>query len=457
MKIFAGYPNIWGRRRRRGIYMGLFDFFKHKQETKIEKDKELLELAREIGMYRDDSYDVPDQVEYYDGDFDLEVYEKMMNDGQVNAGIKMIQLAATSKGVVINARTEEEKVYADFIYKNLEHMQGSMEDKLEEMLTALVYGFSCTEKVFEYNDGALMLKKLKVLNPHTVRIRTNRFGDIEYVQQVMGSKTIKISPDKIMWYTYDSQFSNPYGKSALRPAYKYFYMKDAMYRFANIAYERYGTPLLVGQVEDAKDVGKMSGLLRKINGMTGLAISGGDDIKAINGSTADFIGYIEHLDRKTMESLLVPPMLLGLSRGQSGSYALSENMFDIFMLRLMALQRELRSLIQTNVIKPLIDLNFSNVQSYPQFQFRPLAEADKQKLATVFSTMITAGVIEPSEDWIREELGFEEADEDTKSRLKEGAKLKHEALVNGVKGAADGAKGGRPSGNEGSKGEDEKK
>lgn len=390
--------------------MGLFSKIRDRLpwNAYAKKEQELIDLARElfseVGIYKDDTYDQAE--DFNPSDFSLEVYDKMLKDGQVKAGLDMIKLSATARGFTVTGDDPETKKYADFINENFELLQGNLEDTIAEMLSALEYGFSCTEKVFEYRSGKIMLKKLKVLDPHTVTVKTNKFGDIEYVIQRVGSKEIKIPRSKIIWYAHDKRFGNLYGNSILRNVYKHWFIKDKMYRFANIAYERYGTPLLIGKVQDARDVGKMTKLLEKINALTGLAISGGDDIKAIQGSNADFVGYIEHHDRKIMEAMLVPPMLLGLSRGQSGSYALTGNQFDIFMIRLEALQRDIKALIEEEIIRPLIDLNFPNVRAYPAFNFKPLANEDIEKMARVFNLMIQAKVIAPTEDWIREELGF---------------------------------------------------
>lgn len=390
--------------------MGLFSKIRDRLpwNAYAKKEQELVDLARElfseVGIYKDDTYDQAE--DFNPSDFSLEVYDKMLKDGQVKAGLDMIKLSATARGFTVTGDDPETKKYADFINENFELLQGNLEDTIAEMLSALEYGFSCTEKVFEYRSGKIMLKKLKVLDPHTVTVKTNKFGDIEYVIQRVGSKEIKIPRSKIIWYAHDKRFGNLYGNSILRNVYKHWFIKDKMYRFANIAYERYGTPLLIGKVQDARDVGKMTKLLEKINALTGLAISGGDDIKAIQGSNADFVGYIEHHDRKIMEAMLVPPMLLGLSRGQSGSYALTGNQFDIFMIRLEALQRDIKALIEEEIIRPLIDLNFPNVRAYPAFNFKPLANEDIEKMARVFNLMIQAKVIAPTEDWIREELGF---------------------------------------------------
>lgn len=421
-----------------------------------EKEKALIDLASEIfgeaGIYKDDTYDRKDQEDYNSSDFDIAVYEKMLTDGQVKAALDMIKLSSTAKGFNVIGDDAETKKYADFINQNFELIRGNMEDVIGEMLSALEYGYSCTEKVFEQKDGKIVLKKLKVLNPHSVRVKTDRFGDIEFVKQRIGSKTIKIPAQKVIWYAYDKRFGDPYGNSILRTTYKHWYIKDKMYRFANIAYERYGTPLLVGNVQDARDVGKMTNLLKKINSMTGLAISGDDKIQAIQGSNADFVGYIEHHDRKIMESMLVPPMMLGVGRGQSGSYALTGNQFDIFMIRLEALQRDLKALLEEEVVRPLIDLNFPNVRRYPSFAFKPIADRDIEKIARVFDLMIKGGVVAPTEEWLREEMGFPAMDEETKKALEEAKKAAQEALKG--KGKAD-SEEGSDGGSEGS-GEDAK-
>jgi Protein of unknown function (DUF935) len=406
--------------------MGFFDRFTN--QSKKKQEQELYELAQEIGLFKDTTYEQPNEVDFNPEDFDLEVYEKMMKDGQVKAGLDMIKLASTARGFNVTGDTPETKQYADFINENFELIRGNMEDVIGEMLTALEYGYSCTEKVFIQDKGKIMLKKMKVLNPHSVQAKTDRFGDLEYVIQSIGSKQIKIPASKILWYSHDKRFGNPYGQSALRTVYKHWFIKDKMYRFANIAYERYGTPLLVGNVEDPKDVGKMQQLLEKINGLTGLAVSGGDKIQAVQGTNADFISYIEHHDRKIMESLLVPPMLISTGRGQNGSYALSSNQFDIFIIRLEALQRDLKALIEEEVIRPLIDLNFPNVKAYPAFSFKPFTDEDTEKLARVFQMLITTQVVDASEEWIREELGFPAMSEETKRVIQERREQAQKAL-----------------------------
>lgn len=404
--------------------MGLFErLFPARNTYAEDKQKALEKYAKEyfgeMGIFKDDTYTRGFYEDYNPDDMTLDIYDKMLQDGQVAAAISMIKLTLLAKGYTVQGDDDETKEYAEFINTNFEQMQGHLEDTLKEMLTAIEYGYSCTEKVFEYRDGAIMLKKLKVLPPDSVKITTNRFGDIERVTQRVGSKEIDISPEKIIWWAYEKRFGNLYGQSDLRRVYKHWFIRDKMYRFANVAYERYGTPLLVGQTKDGGDVGTMKRLLASINGLTGLAISEGDKIEAINGTQADFVGYINHHGQQIMTTMLVPPMLLNLAEGQGGSYSLSENQLDIFIFRIQALQRQLKNKIEEELIRPLIDLNYPNATAYPSFTFNPLVDKDLGKLATVFTQLISGKVIEPDEAWIREKLGFPEPTDEIAARIEE--------------------------------------
>jgi hypothetical protein len=403
--------------------MGIMSYFKTRNERKkLQQLKEEIEIfLKEYGIYKDTSTLPKDEPEYWDlGDLDINKIHQMMKDGQVKAGITMYQLGCTAKGFIINARTEQTKKYADFIYENFAQMEGTIEGCIREILTAIAYGFSCTEKVFyQHEDGTIRLQKLKPLDPLTVRPVVDKYGNIKYVIQELGSEKIKIPANKVIWYAFDKKFGNVFGQTALEPAHKHWYIKNVIYCYANIAYERYGSPLLYGRVNDARDVPKMLKMLKNINGQTALAFSGQDEIGAIQSQPADFTSYIEHHDRKILESLLIPPLLLSLSKGQGGSYALSGSQYDVFVMRLASLQREIADLINEHIVKPLININFPNVTDYPVFMFKPMDEEDREKMARVIDTMIRNRVISPSEDWIRQEMGFPEPTEDERKKLEQ--------------------------------------
>lgn len=405
------------------------------------KEDEMIKFAKdyfgEMGIFKDDTYERAMQEDYNPDDMDAEAYERMMTDGQVNAAVTMIKLTLLARGYEVQAQTEETEDVAQFIQDNLDQLDTHFDNILQEMLSAIEYGYSATEKVFEYRDNAIMLKKLKVLDPKTVRVKTDRFGDIVHIKQYIGNKDILIKPEKVIWWAYNKKFGNPYGQSELRRVYKHYFIRDKMYRFANIAYERYGTPLLVGRVNEAKDVPKMQRLLRTINGMSGLAVSGGDSIDAIQGQPVDFTSYIDHHGQQIMTTLLVPPMLINLGQGQGGSYSLSNNQMEMFMFRIQSLQRQLSALLEDQLIRPLVDLNFPGVTDYPKFVFGSMSEEKMNDIANTFKTLIDATVIEPDEEWLRDHLGLPQMSEDDMLRKQEreaAAAAQREAMQRALEG-----------------------
>jgi len=118
--------------------MGLFNNmpWNYTKSKKFQEDS-LHKLAQEIGIYKDDTYDRYDSEDFNPSDFDLDVWEKMLNDGQVKAGLDIIKLSATAKGFNVTGEDPETKKYADFINENFQNIEGSIEIFLVKCLQLL--------------------------------------------------------------------------------------------------------------------------------------------------------------------------------------------------------------------------------------------------------------------------------------------------------------------------------
>jgi phage gp29-like protein len=428
--------------------MGFFDIFKDKQIDNTQPKEELTEdeILHEMSLYRNHYFDkYSDGVEEYSDPVGIDTYRKMAKqDAQVKAGLLALRLPILAKGYVIkcpqeghswqkgqgNHKKHEEHVeFLNYVFKNMKH---SFDETLDQMLSAVPYGFSVTEPV--YNKivegkfkGKIGLKKAKVLNPTTVKFKMNDYGDIIDVIQEIGDKKIKIPIEKMIHYTHDSEFGSPYGSSALHAVHKHWYIKDQMYKFANMAYERNGSPLLVGSVKNKNEVGKMRKILDSILSRTGVAISGTDEIKVLDTTkTMDFVNYINHHNMMIMRGLMIPSLLFGNEGSGTGSYALGQSHFDLFLFRLQSIQRDLEKVINDKIIKRLIDINFGKQEVYPELQFKPLMDKDRDQLSDIFFKLVNAQIIEPTEEWIRDQMGFPQMSEDHKKRVQEELEIKHQ-------------------------------
>lgn len=447
--------------------MGLFNFFKEgvdRTQPKQELNEE--ELMAEAGIYRADAFgtnfngieDNPDAI-------GLDTYNKMRKtDAQIKAGLLALRLPILAKGYDFKYKEralEREANYEDhieFVKHVFSDMSHPFDDTLDQMLTAVWAGFSVTEPVYQKITegkfkGKLGLKKMKVLNPVNIKFKMNDLGDVLSIVQEIGDKQIKIPKEKVIHYTFDEEFQNPYGNSALYAAYNHWYIKNQVTKFSNQALERVGTPLIYGKVKNKNEVGKMRQILDSIMSRTSIAFSGADEVGVLDTTkTMPFIDYINHHNTMILRSLMIPSLLLGNDSNEKGSYALGQTHFDLFLFRLQSIQYDLETVINEKVIKRLIDINFGKQEVYPEFKFKPLMDKDRDKMSDIFFKLVNAQILEPTEDWIRDEMGMPQMSEDHKEYVQkereiqlEEKKVKLESMKQGAEGAADGEKGGRPS------------
>ena len=103
-------------------------------------------------------------------------------------------------------------------------------------------------------------------------------------------------------------------------------------------------------------------------------------------------------------SILLPTLLL--DEGDSGAYALGQQHADNFTWVLNALGEEVaEEVMEEQLIRPLVAWNYQT-ESYPKFQWRSFSQVDIKNMAGAFQTLITAGVVDAGEDFIREQLNL---------------------------------------------------
>ena len=190
----------------------------------------------------------------------LKVYKEMMNDEQVRAAMSAKMFAVLSTGYeIVAAEPQEDKEsndekrfdhqitdeensdskptgepkksgsseeLVDFVSFNFEEMVGSFDSKILEILTALVYGFSCSEKVFHQIDygpfkNKLGLKMLKTREPFFFDFEADARGNL-LEDGIVQNRSLRMPPEKFVIYSYRKTFDNPYGESDLRAAYRCF-------------------------------------------------------------------------------------------------------------------------------------------------------------------------------------------------------------------------------------------
>jgi SPP1 gp7 family putative phage head morphogenesis protein len=358
----------------------------------------------------------------------MTVFDKMRNDDMVKAAMALKKQFVIASGydVCSPEGMPEDWEVTEFVEAALKRMEDSFQNKLLHILTALDYGFSVTEKIYEPADGKLWLKKLVTAAPHDISFKVNEFGEVTGIDQYGAMRTdVRNAPlGKFVIFTWDSDFSNPYGNSDLTAAHRPYIMKAQAYNWMAIMLEKYGIPPIFLHYDQASIPVDVQPLLNKAisdwqSGGFGV-FPRGENKDSVEFYTPELSGQVstvfipafQMFNQDIARALLMPGLLGVTPDAAEGSYARSQTHFDVFMLVVEHCRRQVEEcVVQEQIIKQLVDLNFPGVKDYPQFRFRPLSDDVRADLITLWGTLTGQRVVQTTpadEDHIRKQLKFPE-------------------------------------------------
>lgn len=374
----------------------------------------------------------PDILYSYKG---AQVYDKMMTDDQVKAVMEFKQGAVVSRGYRFDVEKDEEtgepieeyQKIADFFECVLSKMDGSVTDKLIEVLSAMKYGFSVSEKIFQPIDHegstywGLKDIKLRPFSSMLTGMVVDQHGNLIGIKQrVSGSTDIELPLDKIIHFVHRPEIDRHYGESDLRAAYRAWWSKDIAIKFQNIHLERHAGGFIWAQIDPAKgalsnnDKINLEKVLENLSAHTAIHVPSAVTLNTIQPLNTDsYDKAIAQYDKAISKSLLVPN-LLGLSeQGNVGSYSQSSTQLEIFFWVLDLIAARLEDVLNEQLFRPLAEWNFGT-DEYPLFKFEPMSEDRKRVVMAAWADLVQKGAVTKTtsdEDYLRELIGFPEKGE----------------------------------------------
>lgn len=352
----------------------------------------------------------------------LQIYNKMLKDEQVKAALHAKMMAVISSGhdvlppEVPEGDKEMADETADFMTFNFEEMEGSIDSKLLEMMSAMPYGFAVGEKVLrliDYGDydGKVGLKALKFRKPWSIDFDQDTYGNLLPDGILQAEK--RLPADKFVRCVYQKTWDNPYGDSDLRVCYRPWWSKDVIMKYMAIALERFGEP-----IADISHTGTITPPQRADLQAFGRNLQSRSVLIHPDNITLDFhypsprtseafIPAIKLYDSQISRGILMPA-LLGMSGEQAaGSFARSGTEFDVFLWIIAYLRGWIETTVNEQIVKPLIDLNYEVTGGmYPAFRFRAMTEETKQK---TFDNWLKAIQVKAFENRLEDENKLREA------------------------------------------------
>lgn len=361
------------------------------------------------------------------------VYRDMRADDQVKLtmAFKKILVHGRSWQIKAASDSESDKDIARFVEHNLKRI--NFKKTLKEALSACDFGFSIGEINWEVGDyegnRTLLLKNIKHRDPDRWEARMSRHGDILDWRQTeghgIGSNPIIMPPNKLWHFAHQGEFSNPYGTSDLRAAYKSWWAKKFIHNFWNVFLERLGSPQTVmhypqGASDELKNT--LKGILNGLSTKTEILIPEGVEIKLVEAMRTS--GQATFHDALTYHNNAIARAILMVALFGAGGDDISRGADSQSRLHLRTLfkmgddlAKELMETFHDQVLIQLVDFNFAGVEKYPEFVWQDYGEFEGIEVADTIRLLHAAGIVDMDQsdvNYARSILGLPIRGEDDK-------------------------------------------
>ncbi|WP_309132646.1 hypothetical protein [Brevibacterium sp.] len=331
----------------------------------------------------------------------IPVYDRMRRqDAQVISVIRAVTLPIRRTEWRIDPNGADPKV-AEFVANNLglplaggqvkpplrTRDRFSWQEHLRHALLMLTFGHAFFEQVYRFDGQRHQLRKLAYRPPRTIsRVDVAADGGLVAIEQFSATnpKDARIPVEHLVAYVHEREGGNWLGASLLRPAYKFWILKDRLLRVEAQTVDRNGLGVPVYEASDhPTGVGSEELLKREKDEIaTGLKLARGARSGATagasipNGAKFKFQGVegdlpdarkpIQYYDEQIARAVLAHFLNLG---SETGSWALGSTFADFFTLSLQTVANQIADVTTQHVIEDLVDINFGEDVPAPKLVF----------------------------------------------------------------------------------------
>lgn len=401
----------------------------------------------------------------------MQVYREMSeNSAIIGSMLFAIEslLRSVSWEVDPASQSAEDVEAAEFLTQCKDDMSHTWEDFISEVLSMLVYGWSYFEVVYkkrkgqktnpasEYDDGRIGWRKFSLRAQDTLyRWELDDTGGIHGMWQYpvpqtpssphyrSMSETTFIPIEKSLLFRTTSTKNSPEGVSALRRAYRAWYLSKRIEEIEAIGVERdlAGIPIakipieLLAQDRSADQTATYNYIKdvvtkTKRDQQEGIIWpkvldENGNDLFEFEllstGSRRSFnTGEIVQRYHQEMVMVCMADFIL-LGHENVGSFALSSDKTELFAVALGAWLDMIQNVLNRHAVPRLFQLNNFNITEYPKFRHGDIETPDIQAVGAYIQALASAGApLFPDlelENKLREYADLPEADPEERDRI----------------------------------------
>ncbi len=351
-----------------------------------------------------------------------QAYEKMLADPIVWGVLvgQILDVASRKPTYIKGGDTDVDGEIAKFVEYSIEEV-GGIPNVVWGICHAVWGAHSVSEKVWAVEDSAKYGVKhvLTALKPkriqEAVELQQDEFGNVTGVKALLNAGQPVLDPNDFVIWAHLPLYANPRGTSALRAAYRPWFILQAAWRFRAIGLEKFLQPYLVGKYPtgqmDTRQV--VTEALKKARGGTYAVIPDSVVLDVINlagkGDT-DFKSACDDLKAEIV--FAITGATLQALEGQHQARAAASIHRETADLRVWFITREIPRIVNNQLIPDIVDRNYvlPEGSDYPTLTLETRNTDDlieRADLLLKFLPHVTA-----SQAAIREEFGIPAPDPD---------------------------------------------
>lgn len=339
--------------------------------------------------------------------------KKILEDTQVSTGFDILKYILSSKQwvLVANENDTDGTVY-DFISNMLFNMDTEVQEIVKQTITAIPWGFSVHELLFDINsEGKLYLKNTVPL--HIKTLQDDPFiydddGELIGVHQEYNGNSVDIPINKVLKYSFNANFDEDYGNGLLYDFKPIVEDKLNINNWLMTFLEKHESPTLYGKTSDPVSRDALLDAFEDVSeGTTGLVVGAEDDLGVLEsghrGET--FFKTLQYKDNQIFRRYYLGNLLMG-DNSQTGTYAQSQTQLDFGMLIFDGILEEIANCIQKQIINPIVKWNFENIDLAPTLSFDKFTTGDLTKLFGTLKPLIDSGVVDSENKAVQDSIAL---------------------------------------------------
>ena len=334
----------------------------------------------------------------------------ILRDTQVATGFDIIKYLLSSKQWILTNPNEDEEAY-NFIHDMLQNMETELNTIVKQMTSAIGWGFSVHEILYDVKDGRIIVKDAIPIHIKTLQYRPFVYddnGDLIAIHQVSRNGEVEIPANKVLLYSFNSLYDEKEGHGLLYDFLPIIEDKENVMDWLMTFAEKNESPTLYGKTDNPTSRDQLLDAFDDISdGTTGLVIGSEDDVGVLESSHRGetFFSILQYKDNQIFRRMFIGNLLLG-DNSQTGTYAQSQTQLEFGTLVFDGLLEEIANTFQQQIINPIVEFNFGPGVKAPIISFEKFSKGDIEKLFNIVKPLMDSGVVDSENSAVQESLAL---------------------------------------------------